>query len=703
MRRPLKIMSRICLACLSDHAVLISGQSTSIRTKLIAQMIKTMDSIQNKFALQIPEMQPDFYRLKGELLQERQKKAEKYNRKPQLWRDEMNRIISRVSDEIARDKVFVYFNRLLSTDASTRHELVAFFAESSSESLPASFHSRSKSPARPSPAQSEEEVLQDVAMLMANDALLDLVQHLKSNPHYSRINSDEWKEIVRKLQKRQYETLASLSWSVDNAFRSIKHELKGTKDWSDAKRLIRYWKKHYAIIEKQRRFEATQSSQSSEESEPQPAPIVYRSSSEEEQLPRFATDQQQKDDVEKHLTRSDDHMLIERTTPFTVRDLRTLIDTSFNQRTGKWQFGELNDEAMNAYVMLINDRNLESNVKLFYTVYAFNTFFYSVLFEDARKYAFDRVQNWTTRANLDVFSLKKLLVPVNLPRRHHWVLAVINMEEKRFEFYDSLGESGEEVLGVLRRWLVDEARVKRDGELNIDEWTNYQPRDSVPQQNNAVDCGVFTSQFADCLAEDRPFDFTQDDIPELRYYMAISILAAELRGSKTVSLDAYPRSRLSAEQARAARDFATEYVRLLDKYRAVTDERKAKYRTALQELLAPGSELRKFYETITKQDANADLLLLPYWYAIQKKIGELELRRYKRIEKEHTKLQQEIAILSKQQGRLVNEYDEWKKFGEEKLRPLDIQERQLFKQLRRILENATKRGYVELFRDVLGE
>lgn len=41
----------------------------------------------------------------------------------------------------------------------------------------------------------------------------------------------------------------------------------------------------------------------------------------------------------------------------------------------------------------------------------------------------------------------------------------------------------------------------------------------VPQQTNGSDCGVFVCQFCECLADGRPLDFTQADIPDRRLKM----------------------------------------------------------------------------------------------------------------------------------------------------------------------------------------
>ena len=48
---------------------------------------------------------------------------------------------------------------------------------------------------------------------------------------------------------------------------------------------------------------------------------------------------------------------------------------------------------------------------------------------------------------LKIFSYDKVIIPVHLG--NHWCLAVINFRKKRFEYYDSLGGSGDRVLKVM--------------------------------------------------------------------------------------------------------------------------------------------------------------------------------------------------------------------------------------------------------------
>lgn len=68
-------------------------------------------------------------------------------------------------------------------------------------------------------------------------------------------------------------------------------------------------------------------------------------------------------------------------------------------------------------------------------VYVFDTYFY---FDLCRK-DYNQMKKWTKRVNL--FSKKKLIVPINILRRVHWVMICVDIT-KKIQYNDSL--QGEE-------------------------------------------------------------------------------------------------------------------------------------------------------------------------------------------------------------------------------------------------------------------
>jgi hypothetical protein len=102
------------------------------------------------------------------------------------------------------------------------------------------------------------------------------------------------------------------------------------------------------------------------------------------------------------------------------------------------------------------------------------------------------------------------------------VLAVINIRDKRYEYYDSLGHSGNAVLRNLRLWLQDYAHTHPEqldlGQSSLSTWTDYRPT-PVLKQLNGFDCGMFLIQFASYVASDMSLDgspFRQGNIDTFR-------------------------------------------------------------------------------------------------------------------------------------------------------------------------------------------
>lgn len=108
-------------------------------------------------------------------------------------------------------------------------------------------------------------------------------------------------------------------------------------------------------------------------------------------------------------------------------------------RPGQW----LNDDVINFYLELIKTRSKDQGGN----VSSMNTFFYQKLSKDG----YQSVRRWTKRLKLDIFSLDKLLIPINI-QNMHWVCAVINFSARRIEYYDSMSDSGHrlEVFQVSR-------------------------------------------------------------------------------------------------------------------------------------------------------------------------------------------------------------------------------------------------------------
>ena len=136
----------------------------------------------------------------------------------------------------------------------------------------------------------------------------------------------------------------------------------------------------------------------------------------------------------------------------------------------------------------------------------------------------------------DLFSFDSVMVPIC--SNHHWTLAVINIKDKRFEYYDSLYGSDNHVLNTLRRYVADEHQARAHAAhtapeegggagghpskhrrrichppqdkmgvpIDLSTWTDHA---SIPKQTNNYDCGIFMCRTAEYLVRGRRMDFSQ--------------------------------------------------------------------------------------------------------------------------------------------------------------------------------------------------
>lgn len=227
----------------------------------------------------------------------------------------------------------------------------------------------------------------------------------------------------------------------------------------------------------------------------------------------------------------------------------TLTREDFKRLRGvRW----LNDELLNAYTALINQRNRfhasaagrnGTTLKRPKT-FVFNTFFYTRLTSSG--YDYPGVARWTKRARVDVLSKDLLLIPVNLGGMH-WVLAGVDMRHRCFVYLDSLYGVDDSVVTTLRRWIDDEVadKVGKDAarKLCFKTWPTLRNRymlpgangaapvqTRIPRQRDGGSCGVYTAKFADCMEMDSRVYFDQSDIKLVRARMALELYTRVLPG-----------------------------------------------------------------------------------------------------------------------------------------------------------------------------
>ncbi|CAO4371051.1 unnamed protein product [Caenorhabditis nigoni] len=180
----------------------------------------------------------------------------------------------------------------------------------------------------------------------------------------------------------------------------------------------------------------------------------------------------------------------------------------------------LNDNIINFYLQLICDRSTKDSK--YPKTYAFNTFFYT----NVQTKGYASVKRWTRK--VDIFSHDILLIPVHLGM--HWCMAVVDIPEKKIEFYDSLYDGNTQVLPALKSYLASESMDKKKQAFDFSGWTIRQMED-IPRQQNGSDCGVFSCQFGEWASRRTLPRFTQKNMPYYRKRMAFEIVSQKLLSS----------------------------------------------------------------------------------------------------------------------------------------------------------------------------
>jgi hypothetical protein len=200
----------------------------------------------------------------------------------------------------------------------------------------------------------------------------------------------------------------------------------------------------------------------------------------------------------------------------TIKNIDIKYDDLLKISPGQW----LNDELINCYMILINEECAKN--PQYPRVHCFNTFFYVMLLNNGKGYNYQRVAKWTK--SFDIFALDFIIAPIHVGG-NHWCLAVINVKDKQFEYYDSMGGDGASCIMNLKFYIADEHKNKKGTEIDLSDWKTFTPRHSIPQQNNVHDCGVFMCQFAESICSGNSIEFVnQADMPYYRKRMMLEIL-----------------------------------------------------------------------------------------------------------------------------------------------------------------------------------
>lgn len=154
------------------------------------------------------------------------------------------------------------------------------------------------------------------------------------------------------------------------------------------------------------------------------------------------------------------------------------------------------------------------------SVYLHPTYFWAKLTENGYTYA--NVRRWTKRKKVDVFALSRLIFGINI-NGTHWTMGIAKIPEREVQYWDPMGATRTDITDRILRYLADEHQDKKGAPLDVSQWRATPAPPDLPVQTNGVDCGAFLCANADYASENRPFDYTQEDMPAIRRRVALAI------------------------------------------------------------------------------------------------------------------------------------------------------------------------------------
>ena len=127
---------------------------------------------------------------------------------------------------------------------------------------------------------------------------------------------------------------------------------------------------------------------------------------------------------------------------------------------GRW----LDDEIVNIYFHFLDQRDIArhkikpSRRRNHY----FSSFMLEKMMEPEIRdaYSYGAVHRWSRKIDQlegSIFNLDKVFFPVNIDN-YHWCLVVAFIQDKKLQYYDSMGGSGRKYLVAIQKYLIDEAK-----------------------------------------------------------------------------------------------------------------------------------------------------------------------------------------------------------------------------------------------------
>lgn len=180
--------------------------------------------------------------------------------------------------------------------------------------------------------------------------------------------------------------------------------------------------------------------------------------------------------------------------------------------------GWVTDSIVNGYMFLLQKRDnmlVQSQARA-----TPNLFFSSMLFSkllSTNDDSDDGVSRWGKKrcdtyigTGTNIFQMNKVFWPIN-HNNQHWSLVVADIEQQKLHYYDSLGKCqskknnmcklAKNTLPVIMEYLKNEHKKINKTEFPS-TWRECDQSNTIPQQCNGYDCGVFLIAYADLLSVD---------------------------------------------------------------------------------------------------------------------------------------------------------------------------------------------------------
>lgn len=229
------------------------------------------------------------------------------------------------------------------------------------------------------------------------------------------------------------------------------------------------------------------------------------------------------DKVQEILDNRNDHHVV--CTSLDGSDLtrRTFAKILPQQSQSAW----LDDESVNAMFAAIVSRNREqtgfkNGLNEVPEMARFNSAWYT----NIKNKGPQGVKNWARRqkvAGVKLLQAKKVFFPINTGA--HWVLLIMQPQDRRIELLDSMNGKGDGIFKLARAWLEMELGDKYIAE----EWTEHDRLSS--QQDNFDDCGVFVCFNGLACAKDQPYaNIKAKDMQAARKMLAALLINEGFKG-----------------------------------------------------------------------------------------------------------------------------------------------------------------------------